>query len=131
MMNTAIASPPKQCPRPFHNGAQFDAYLKLILAQMVLDNMSTPTISFFMHAWPYLQRDKGISCTELANKVKISPQCARKHIQRLESLNYTFRVNYRAWRLAENPLTDKDLSEMKRLAVSHDIIRPDWSRRLH
>jgi DNA-binding Lrp family transcriptional regulator len=98
---------------------------------MVLDNISTPTIYFFMYAWPYLQRERGISCTELARKVKISPQCARKHIQKLERLNYTFRVNYRAWRLAENPLRDKDLSEMRHLAISHGIIKPSWSRRIN
>lgn len=107
----------------------YDPYLKLILAQMVLDDLGTPTISFFMHAWPYLQGERGISCTDLAKKVCISSQCARKHIQKLESLNYAFRVNYRAWRLAENPLKDKDLNEMKRLAVSHHIIQPDWERR--
>lgn len=111
---------------PVRQRMQVDPHLKLIISQMVLDGLTTNTITFFINAWPYLYCDKGVSCAELARKMKISQQCARHHIRMLEDLNYTLRIGYKAWRLAENPIKDNDLNAMKYLAIANDIINPSF-----
>ena len=103
---------------PNHN---LDVFLKLVLAQMVVDGLSTSSIQFFLQALPYLQGQDGISCSDLARQIGMTMQSARRHIGILCDLSYTERINYRRWRVVDDPIYDKDLYALKKLAVDSQL----------
>lgn len=87
---------------------------KLVIAQMAIDGMSASTIVFYSLNYKLLEREDGCSCVEMARGAFMSPQAARRHINRLESKGYIERQSYRVWRASSNSIKDQDFLSMLR-----------------
>lgn len=83
-------------------------FLKLVVAQMALDGVSSATIRFFVKAFPALRRGP-MTSLKMSESAIVTRGHARWQASQLEKAGYFRRCTRETWGISESPIKDRDL----------------------
>lgn len=92
---------------------QDSIFLRMIVAQMALDGVSSVTIQFFVKTFPSLRRG-AITTKKMAEVAIVTRGHARWQASRLEKSGYFQRCSRETWGIANSPVSDRHLKSIMR-----------------
>lgn len=90
--------------------------LKLLVSQMVMENVPIATVGFFMNTYGILSFEKGVDCSKMSKTANIARGNAHAHVRRLQERGYLDRTGYRSWCLSKSAIKDRELVYLAKTA---------------